>query len=82
MRVFLHIDQLSVRGYRHRDAHLLAESLRTELAAQFADGASASLVRTRVDLSVRTAITPESREAGPAQLGVQAARSVARGLKS
>lgn len=81
-RVFLHIDQLSVRGYPNRDARILADSLRTELGAQFADGAGVSRVRARDELSLRTPVTAMSREAGPARLGVQVARSVARELKS
>ena len=81
-RVFLHIDQLSVRGYRNRDARILADLLRTELGAQFADGAGVSSVRARDELSLRMPVTAVSREAAPAQLGIQVARSVARELKS
>jgi hypothetical protein len=82
-RIVVHIDSLVLRGFRHEDRHAIAEGLRAELGRQFAEGNAAQHLVSRGDLSrLRVSgvrIEPEARQS---QVGVQAARGIAREIES
>jgi hypothetical protein len=82
-RVILHIDRLVLKGFRYEDRYAVQEALREELGRQFSTPDAPQHLVSRGDLAglevsgVR--IAPGGRSS---QLGSQAARGIARELKS
>ena len=81
-RVFIHIDRLVLKGFRHADRHAIADGLRAELSRQFStpDAAIALTSRESTDV-VRTAPVRVAPETKPFAVGTKAGRAVARGVK-
>ena len=82
-RVFVHIDRLVLKGFRHEDRHALAEGLRGELGRQFAEPDALWHLVSRGDVSrLDVGEVRIESEAKPSRVGAQAARGIARGIKS
>lgn len=77
-RVVVHIDRLLLRGFRREGRHSLVEGLRGELSRQLADPDALRLLMSRGDVSrLEVGVRVDAR-AKTADIGVQAARGIAR----
>jgi hypothetical protein len=82
-RVVVHIDGLVLKGFPQQDRHALAEGLQQELGRLFADPATAQKLAARGDVrQLMVSGVRVSPNTAPANVGTQAARGIARGVKS
>lgn len=77
-RVIVHIDRLLLRGFRRDDRHSLTEGLRGELGRQLATPDALRLFMSRGDVSRLEVGVRVEAKAKAADIGVQAARGIAR----
>lgn len=81
-RIVVHIDHLVLRGFRHEDRHAIADGLRQELARWLAEPASAARLANLSGVSrLKLGKVHIERGTRARQVGMEAARGIARGLK-
>ena len=82
-RVIVHIDSLVLKGFRHEDRHAIADGLNAELGRLLAEPDAARQLGAQDGVSrLRIGAVHIAHGAQPAAVGVQAARGIARGIKS
>jgi hypothetical protein len=82
-RVVVHVDRLVLKGFQHQDRQALADGLRAELGRLFADPHTARTLVAQGNLAhLSVGKVRVAPNAGPARLGAQAARGIAREIKS
>ena len=82
-RVVVHIDSLTLHGFRREDRHDVAEGLREQLGQHFAEPDAVRHVASRGDrLELNIGKLHIASDAQPYKIGAQAARGIARELKS
>jgi hypothetical protein len=80
-RVFLHIDRLILRGFRHADRHAVADGLQGELTHLLAGSVSAQALASLGHVShLRAGNITLAQHAKPRASGVTAARAIFKGL--
>lgn len=82
-RVVVHIDRLVLKGFPPEHRAALAEGLRQELGRLFTEPDAARQLASRGDVGrLQVSDVRVSAAAVPANVGTQAARGIARGIKS
>ena len=82
-RVIVHIGGLTLNGFRHEDRDAVAEGLRAQLGQHFAEPDAVRHVSSRGDrLELNVGKLHIAPDAKPYKIGAQAARGIARELKS
>ena len=82
-RVVVHIDRLVLKGFPHQDRQALAEGLQQELGRLFAEPDAARQLAARADVGqLKVSGVRVGPSTAPANVGTQAARGIARGIKS
>jgi hypothetical protein len=82
-RLVVHVERLVLNGFPRCEPAVLAESLQRELARRLSGSGAAALIarRSRVaHVAVPALQLPASVQ--PAQIGLQLARGIARGIRS
>jgi hypothetical protein len=82
-RVVVHIDRLVLKGFQHEGWHALSEGSREKLPSLFAEPRATRHLSLRRDLScLKVNALQIKPEAKPSWIGKQAARGIAREIKS
>jgi hypothetical protein len=81
-RVIVHIDRLVLKGFQHEDRHAVAAGLQQELAKLLAEPASAERLAGLGSVSrLRVGKAQIQQGAKPQRMGIEAARSIAQGIR-
>lgn len=79
--VELHIDEIVLHGFAHRDRYTIQEVLQRELTRLLADGGLPSLLHQSIDASrLDAGAVMMHKGMSPSDVGIQVAQSVYRGL--
>ena len=82
-RVIMHIERLVLKGFRHEDRHAIAEGLREELGRLIAQTGEAPNFESKGSLDrLKVSGVRIGAEAKPGDVGYQAARGIAREIRS
>jgi 5-carboxymethyl-2-hydroxymuconate isomerase len=81
-RVFLHIDSLVLKGFRHEDRQGIAEGLQQELTRLFADAQATRQLTASVDIRrLRIGSIQVDQNSNSQQVGSQLAQGIGKGIK-
>jgi hypothetical protein len=82
-RVVVHIDRLVLKGFPNQDWYALAGGLQQELGRLFAEPNAARQLAARGNVwQLKVGSVRVSPNTAPAKVGTQAARGIAREIKS
>ena len=80
-KVHMHIDRLTLHGFRHQDRHDIAEGIKQQLTEVFSAPDSAERLATLGDLSLMEIYRIKiGREIKPQQIGARVAREISKGI--